>query len=59
MDDYVNKISIQNGKIILHAITTDNMGAEIDYTLTLDKNLNVLKSKKNLEFRELPVKFRT
>jgi hypothetical protein len=59
MDDYVNKIEIKNDKIIIYAISTDNMGAEIDYTLILDKNLNVLKSKKNLEFKELPIKFRT
>jgi hypothetical protein len=59
MDDYVNKIEIKNNNIILHATSTDYMGAEIDYTLTLDKNLNVIKSKKNLEFRELPIKFRT
>lgn len=59
MDDYVNKIEIKNDKIIIYAISTDNMGAEIDYTLILNKNLNVLKSKKNLEFKELPIKFRT
>jgi hypothetical protein len=59
MDDYINKVEIKNGKIIIYAISTDNMGAEIDYTLILDKNLNVLKSKKNLEFKELPIKFRT
>jgi hypothetical protein len=59
MDDSVNKIEIKNGNIIIYAISTDNMGAEINYTLILDKNLNVLKSKKNLEFKELPIKFRT
>ncbi|GAX87217.1 conserved hypothetical protein [Lebetimonas natsushimae] len=59
MDDYVNKVSIKNDNIIIYAVSTDNMGAETDYILTIDKNLNVLKSKKNLEFKELPIKFRT
>jgi hypothetical protein len=59
MDDYINKIEIKNKNIVIYATSTDNIGAEIDYTLILDKNLNILKSKKNLEFKELPVKFRT
>jgi hypothetical protein len=59
MDDYVNKIDIKNDNIIIYAVSTDNMGAETDYTLILDKNLNIIKSKKNLEFKELPIKFRT
>jgi hypothetical protein len=59
MDDYINSVIIKNNQIIINATSTDNMGAEVDYILTFDKNLNVLKSKKNLEFRELPIKFRT
>jgi hypothetical protein len=59
MDDSVSKITVQKDKIIINTISTDYMGAEIDYTLILDKNLNVIKSKKSLEFKELPIKFRT
>ncbi|WP_024790910.1 hypothetical protein [Lebetimonas sp. JS138] len=59
MDDYPTSIYIKNNNIILNATSTDEMGAEVDYTFEIDKNGNILKSRKNLEFKELPVKFRT
>jgi len=59
MDDSPQNVIIKNNKIILNAISSDYMGAKIYYTFILDKNGNILKSKKNLEFKELPIKYRT
>jgi hypothetical protein len=59
MDENINSIKIKNNQIIINIVSTDYMGAEIYYNLTLDKNLNVLSKKKNLEFKKLPIKFRT
>jgi hypothetical protein len=59
MDEYIKNVLIKNNKILLNIISTDYMGAEIDYIFELDKNLNLIKNKKNLEFKELPVKLRT
>jgi len=59
MDDSPQTVAIKNDKIILNAISSDYMGAKTYYTFTIDKNGNVIKSKKNLEFKELPVRFRT
>ena len=59
MDDSPTNITIKNDKIILNAISSDYMGAKTYYIFTIDKNGNILKSKKNLEFKELPIKYRT
>jgi len=59
MDDSPQNITIKNSQIILNAISSDYMGAKTYYTFTIDKNGNIIKSKKNLEFKELPVRFRT
>jgi len=59
MDDSPQNITIKKGKIILNAISSDYMGAKTYYTFTIDKNGNIIKSKKNLEFKELPIRFRT
>ena len=59
MDDSAQEVTIKDNEIILNAISTDYMGAEIYYSFTIDKNGNIIKSKKNLEFKELPVRLRT
>jgi len=59
MDDYPTSIYIKNNIIILHATSTDEMGAQTDYTFKIDKNGNILKATQNLKFKELPIKFRT
>jgi hypothetical protein len=59
MDEKPLKVSIKNNLIDLKIISTDNMGAEKYVTFTIDENGNVKSVKKGIEFKQLPMKYRT
>jgi len=59
MDEKPLKATIKNNQIILKILSTDNMGAETEATFIIDKNGNVKSVKKGIEFKQLPMKYRT
>ncbi|ACM92164.1 putative lipoprotein [Nautilia profundicola AmH] len=59
MDEKPIKVSIKNNEIILDILSTDNMGAEKDVTFIIDENGKVKSVKKGIEFKQLPMKYRT
>jgi hypothetical protein len=59
MDEKPVKIQIDNNKIKLTILSTDNMGAEKEVTFIIDDNGNVKSIKKGIEFNQLPLKYRT
>jgi TolB-like protein len=59
LDDTPKKVIIKNNNIIIDLVSQDYMGAEKYITITLDKNGDIKKAKKNLEYKVLPTRFRT
>lgn len=59
MDDGIEKVKVEGDKLYLEVYTTDYMGARTEYKIVLDKNGEIIKKSKSLEFKELPIKFRT
>jgi hypothetical protein len=59
MDEKPESIEIKNNEIILKILSTDHMGAEKEVTFIIDENGKVKSVKKGIEFKQLPVKYRT
>ena len=59
LDDTPYKIKIKGDKAVIKLISQDYMGAEKYITIEIDKNGNILNKKKELEFKQLPTRFRT
>jgi len=59
MDERPLKVEIKNNEIILDIVSTDNMGAEKEVTFIIDEKGNVKSVKKGIEFKQLPMKYRT
>jgi len=59
MDEKPMEVKIKNNEIELKVLSTDNMGAEKEVTFTIDSNGNVKSVKKGIEFKQLPMKYRT
>ena len=59
MDEKPLEVSIDNNEIKLKVLSTDNMGAEKEVTFVIDQNGNVKSVKKGVEFKQLPMKYRT
>ncbi|WP_456479486.1 hypothetical protein [Nautilia sp.] len=59
MDEIPLKVTIKDNEIILKVKSTDHMGAEKEVTFTIDEKGNVKNVKKGIEFKQLPIKYRT
>jgi hypothetical protein len=59
MEDSPYKVTVQNNKATIKLVSQDYMGAEKYITIEIDKNGNIINHKKDLEFKQLPIKFRT
>jgi len=59
MDEKPVRVAIKNNEITLEILSTDNMGAEKDVTFIIDENGKVKSVKKGVEFKQLPMKYRT
>jgi len=59
MEDSPIDVKVLKDKIKIKVISQDYMGAEKYIDIELDKNGKIIKHKKELEFKQLPVKFRT
>ena len=59
LEDSPVKVEIKNQNIEIEVLSQDYMGAEKTYYITVDKNGTIIKHKKGLEFKELPLRFRT
>jgi len=53
------KVDIDKNKILLKVLSTDNMGAEKEVTFIIDEKGNIKSVKKGIEFKQLPMKYRT
>jgi len=59
MDEKPVKANIKNKDIVIEILSTDNMGAEKDVTFIIDEKGNIKNVKKGIEFKQLPMKYRT
>ncbi len=59
MSDTPLSVTIKNKNIEITVLSQDYMGARTIYHITLDKNGNIIKKKKDIEIKQLPVRFRT
>jgi hypothetical protein len=59
MDEKPLKVDIDKNKILLKVLSTDNMGAEKEVTFIIDEKGNIKSVKKGIEFKQLPMKYRT
>ncbi len=59
MDEKPLKVYLKNNKIILEVTSTDSMGAQTDVTFTIDENGKINSIKKGVEFKQLPLRYRT
>jgi hypothetical protein len=59
MDEKPVKVIVKDNKIILKIISTDHMGAEKEVTFTIDGSGKIKSVKKGVEFKQLPVRYRT
>jgi len=59
MDEKPLKVDIKNNEIIIDILSTDNMGAEKEVTFIIDEKGNFKSVKKGIEFKQLPMKYRT
>ncbi len=59
MEDSPRDIKVKKDKIQIKLISQDYMGAEKYIEVELDKNGTIIKHKKELEFKQLPTRFRT
>ena len=59
MEDSPYEVEIKGNKAVIKVISQDYMGAEKYITIEIDKNGNIINKKKDLEFKQLPTRFRT
>jgi len=59
MDEAPLSVEIKNNLIYLKVTSTDHMGAETEATFIIDDKGNIKSVKKGIEFKQLPVKYRT
>jgi len=59
MEDTPKKVYVKDKNIVIKLVSQDYMGAEKYITIEINKNGNIIKKEKNLEFKRLPTRFRT
>jgi len=59
MDEKPLSVKIENSNIILKLVSTDNMGAEKEAIFTINGKGEIQSVKKGIEFKQLPIKYRT
>jgi hypothetical protein len=59
MEDAPTNANIQNGNIKIDVISQDYMGAEKHFSIIINKSGKIIKNKKGIEFKALPVRLRT
>jgi hypothetical protein len=59
MQDEPVDIKIKGDKAVITVASTDYMGAEDDYTITIDKKGKIIKHQKGIQIKQLPLRFRT
>jgi len=59
MEDVPKKVFIKGNNVVIKLVSQDYMGAEKYITIEINKNGNIIKKEKNLEFKRLPTRFRT
>ncbi len=59
LEDSPKKVEIKDGNLVIEVLSQDYMGAEHEFFITVDKNGDIIKIKKGIEFKTLPTRYRT
>jgi len=59
LDDSPVKVKKTDKNIQIDIVSQDYMGAQSEFYITIDKNGNIIKVKKGVEFKTLPMRLRT
>lgn len=59
MEDSPEKVEIKDGNLVIKVLSQDYMGAQNEFYITLNKNGKIIKIKKGVGFKTLPIRYRT